>query len=92
MPSYSDEEKIIIGKNYLFQRAMTASGLSASDLTIQEEVWPLIVRPLGFDAGTRTLDRTINGICRKVAKLKVQGTNPKVVLMKDNVKEYLPNW
>ncbi|KKR85792.1 MAG: hypothetical protein UU34_C0033G0011, partial [Candidatus Curtissbacteria bacterium GW2011_GWA1_41_11] len=50
------------------------------------------VRPLGFDAGTRTLDRTINGICRKVAKLKVQGTNPKVVLMKDNVKEYLPNW
>ena len=92
MPSYADEEKIIIGKNYLFQRAMSASGLSASDLTIQEEVWPLIVRPLGFDAGTRTLDRTINGICRKVAKLKVQGTNPKVVLTKDNVRQYLPNW
>ena len=92
MPSYTDEEKIIIGKNYLFQRAMAASGLSASDLTIQEDVWSLIVRPLGFDAGTRTLDRTINGICRKVAKLKVQGTNPKVVLTKDNVKQYLPDW
>ena len=92
MPSYTDEEKIIIGKNYLFQRAMAASGLSASDLTIQEEVWSLIVRPLGFDAGTRTLDRTINGICRKVAKLKVQGTNPRLVLTKDNVRQYLPNW
>ncbi len=92
MPSYSDEQKIIIGKKYLLSRAMSASGLTSSDLTFDEKVWQKIVRPLGFDAGMRTLDRTINGICRKVAKLKVEGKVQRVVLNDDNLKEYITTW
>src|SRR3989344_9325163 len=92
MPSYTDEQKTIISKKYLLPRAITASGLSSEDLIFEEDVWPAIVRPLGFDAGMRTLDRTINGICRKVAKLKVEGNFNKLVLSKDNLKQYLPSW
>lgn len=92
MPSYSDEQKIIIGKNYLLHRAMTASGLSPTDLKFDEEIWHKIVRPLGFDAGMRTLDRTINGICRKVAKQKVEGKVQNVVIGEQNLKEYLTTW
>lgn len=92
MPSYSDEQKIIIGKNYLLQRAMTASGLGPADLKFDEEVWHKIVRPLGFDAGMRTLDRTINGICRKVAKQKVEGKIQSVLIGDGNLKEYLTTW
>lgn len=92
MPAYSDEQKIAIGKNYLLKRAMTAAGLADHDLTIVDDVWPQIVRPLGFDAGMRTLDRTINNICRKLTKLKVEGKTTKLTLSRANLKEYLPSW
>lgn len=92
MPSYTDEQKIIIGKNYLLPRAISASGLESSDLQIAEPVWQQIVRPLGFDAGMRTLDRTIKGICAKVAKQKIEKNVSKVNLTDQNYKEYLPTY
>lgn len=92
MPSYSDEQKIVIGKNYLLPKAVAASGLKSDELVISQDVWQQIVRPLGFDAGMRTLDRTINGICRKIAKLKVEGKVSKTLITSDNLKEFLPQW
>ncbi len=92
MPSYSDDEKITIGKKYLLPRSITASGLDATDLTIDDAVWEQIVRPLGFDAGMRTLDRTVSGICSKIAKEKIQGNFTKVILNSANYKNYLPTY
>jgi ATP-dependent Lon protease len=92
MPSYTDEEKIVIGRDYVLPRTMEESGITKENLTIAEDVWPKIVRPLGFDAGVRTLERTINGICRKIAKLMVEGKSRSYHLTADNIKEYLPNW
>lgn len=92
MPSYTDEQKITIGKNYLLPRAIAASGLRSTDLTLENDVWPQIVRPLGFDAGMRTLDRTISGLCHKVAKLKIEGKIASINLTRKNLKQYLPSW
>lgn len=92
MPSYSDEQKTTIGKEYLLPRAISASGLKNTELVFDESVWSQIVRPLGFDAGMRTLDRTISGICRKVAKLKLEGKLQNITITAQNVKEYLPTW
>lgn len=92
LPSYSDEQKIIIGKNYLLPKAISSSGLDPTDLVIEEAVWQQIVRPLGFDAGMRTLDRTIKGICAKVAKQKIEKNIAKVNLNDQNYKEYLPTY
>lgn len=92
MPSYTDEEKIIIGKNYLLPRAFSAAGLSKEDLVFEEDIWQQVVRPLGFDAGMRTLDRTINGICRKVAKLRVEEGVERTTVTRTNLKEFLPSW
>src|SRR3990172_4467811 len=71
MPSYSDEEKITIGKSYMLPKVLKMSGIEEGVLTINDEVWALVVRPLGFDAGTRTLERTIQGVVRKVARKMV---------------------
>lgn len=73
MPSYSDEEKIVIAKKYLFPKIARISGVPNGSLIISDEVWPLIIRPLGFDSGIRSLERTIEGICRKVARGIVEG-------------------
>jgi len=92
MPSYNDEEKIKIGKDFVLPRMMEESGLEKGVLVIEDSVWPKIVRPLGYDAGIRTLERTINGICRKVAKLVVEGKGNKFLLTEENVKDFLPSW
>lgn len=89
MPSYSDDQKIMIAKNYVLPKTILACGLSNADLTIDEAVWESIVRPLGFDAGMRTLERTINSICRRVAKLKVEGKADQVKIVPENLKEFI---
>lgn len=97
MPSYSDEEKITIGRNYLLPKTIVAAGLSANSIKIAAEVWPKIVRPLGYDAGMRSLERTIEGICRKIAKMTVEGKlNPSsskpAEITTENVRNFLPAW
>jgi len=92
MPSYTDEEKIKIGKDYVLPRMIREAGIPPEGLKIEETVWPKIVRPLGYDAGIRTLERTINGICRKVAKLMVEGKGKQFILTEANIKDFLPTW
>jgi ATP-dependent Lon protease len=92
MPSYTDEQKIIIGKSFLLPRAIEDASLSIEDLSIEESLWPQITRPLGYDAGIRTLQRTIVGMVRKVAKQKVEGHQGGVTINSENIKEYLPTY
>lgn len=90
MPSYSDQEKITIGKRYMLPRILQSAGISKDGLTIDDDVWASIVRPLGYDAGMRTLERTIRGVASKVAKKIVEGKEKSFKLTAENVKEYLP--
>lgn len=92
MPSYTDEEKITIGRDYVLPRTLEETGLGKNSLTIDTEVWSRIVRPLGYDSGIRTLERTINGICRKVAKMIVEGKGKNFQITVDNMRDYLPTW
>lgn len=77
MPSYTDDEKIHIGKKYLLPSAIKEAGLSQGALKIDDGVWPTLIRPLGFDSGIRTLKRIIQTVVRKVAWkiLNNQGTS-----------------
>lgn len=87
--SYSDEEKIVIGKLYLLPEIMKEMGLSADQLEFTDEAWGTIVRPLGFDAGIRQLKRNLYSICRKVAKIIVLGKAKKVVINDKNAKSFI---
>lgn len=89
MPSYTDEEKIAIAKNYVFPRYVKEVGLTAENIVIDEALWPKLTRPLGFDAGIRSLERTIEGVVRKVALKIVSGQGTRFVINEGNVKEYL---
>ncbi len=89
MPSYTDQEKIMIARQYVLPKKMKESGLTENQLSFDENVWPQLVRPLGFDAGIRTLERTIDGVVRKVAREIVEGKSQHVVLSPLNVKQYL---
>lgn len=92
MPSYTDEEKIQIAKKFLLPKSLKNAGLTDKELTIDETVWPQIVRPLGYDAGIRTLERTIHGITRKTAREVVEGKSSTVTLTPDNYKQYMKTY
>ena len=92
MPSYSDEEKIIIGKSYVYPKIRKEAGLTPEQLIIDDNIWPQIVRPLGFDSGIRTLERTINGACRKAARMIVEGKVQSLHITIENVKQFLSIW
>lgn len=90
MPSYTDLEKITIGKKYVFPKALKDAGLDSENLTMDDEVWANLVRPFGYDAGIRTMERTIGGVVRKVARAIVEGKGNKFHVTTQNVKEFLP--
>lgn len=89
-PSYTDEEKLVIARDYVLPRILKESGLNKDTITIDETLWPKIVRPTGFDSGIRTLERTLSGLVRRVAMMIVSGEVEKVAITPDNIKKYLP--
>jgi ATP-dependent Lon protease len=90
MPSYTDEEKTVIAQKYLFPGILKETGLTAAQLIIDEGVWPTIIRPLGFDSGIRSLQRAIEGVCRKAARMIVEGKTQIINVNSANIKEFLP--
>lgn len=89
MPSYSDEEKLIIAKQYLLPKALNGAGVGKDQVTIDDIVWPQIIRPLGFDAGIRSLVRTLETVSRKVAKKIVEGEKGPFTINSENIREYV---
>lgn len=89
MPSYTDEEKIVIARDYILPTHLKESGLLPESLKIDDNLWTKIVRPLGYDAGIRTLERTIEGIVRKAAFKIVNGQGSSFVITETNIKEFL---
>jgi ATP-dependent Lon protease len=92
MPSYSDTEKTVIAQKYLLPKILKETALPDGVLNFTDDVWPQLVRPLGYDAGIRTLQRTLQGVVRKVAKEFVEGKIQNLTLTMDNLKPYLPSY
>ncbi len=90
MPSYTDEEKIAIGQKYMYPKILKITGVPPEAVAIDDEVWAKIVRPLGFDSGIRTLERTLTDMIRKVARLIVEEKGQSFHITTENVKEFLP--
>lgn len=92
MPSYTDEEKIVIAQRYLLPKLLKEAGLESDQLIIQDTLWPQLVRPLGFDAGIRTLQRTLQNAVRKAARILVEKGYPQVVITQENSKLFMPTY
>lgn len=92
MPSYTDDEKIKIGKSYILPQLLEEAGLIKGQFVLLEEVWPQMVRPLGFDAGIRTLQRNLKGAVRKAARIIVEKGYKEVIITLENAKIFLPQY
>ncbi|MBI2357228.1 AAA family ATPase [Candidatus Dojkabacteria bacterium] len=87
--SYSDDEKVVIAKNYSLPKVIKNTGIEEGSIIIEEEVWPMLVRPVGFDAGLRQLERNLATLVRRAARLITGGTPVPIVVNKDNLREFV---
>lgn len=92
MPSYTDEEKIVIGRQYILPGLLKKAGLKEGQFKIEDDMWSKMVRPLGYDAGIRTLQRTLKGAVRKAARILVERDFERVVINQQSYKIFLPNF
>ncbi len=90
MPSYSNDEKVVIARDYVFPKVLDNSGLTSEELQIDPNLWPDVIRPFGFDSGIRSITRTLEAVARKAAREIVEGRAQSILINKDNLKYYLP--
>lgn len=87
--SYSDDEKGVIAKKYILPKILEDLHITPEQLEIEEDVWLSVIRPVGFDAGIRQLERNISAMIRSAARKIVDGAPLPVVIRKDNLREFL---
>lgn len=88
--SYTDEEKQQIARNYLLPKVRAKTGIGPDKLDFSEDVWSMLIRPLGFDPGIRQLERNLTNLSRKVAKMIIEGYAGKITITPANFKEFFP--
>ncbi len=71
---YTELEKTQIAKKYLIPRACEKNGLEESQVEFKDEALLGITRHYTREAGVRNFERTLEGVCRKVAVNLVKNT------------------
>jgi ATP-dependent Lon protease len=86
---YTELEKLHIAKEHLLPKQIKDHGLKKSQLQVKEEAILKIIRYYTREAGVRSLERQLAGICRKTAKIIVSGEKKKVVVTDKTVESFL---
>src|SRR5213593_3782053 len=73
LPGYLETEKVQIARRFLVPKQIAAAGLEPGDLRVGVPAIRAIVNRYTREAGVRSLEREIAGLCRKVAKRKAAG-------------------
>ena len=73
MDSYSDKEKLAIAKHHLIPKQLERHGLKAVQCKVTDKAIKELITSYTRENGVRGLEREIASICRKSAKLIVEG-------------------
>ena len=77
LTGYTEEEKLHIGLDFLLPKQLEANGFKENEITLNDKAVLEIVRRYTREAGVRGLERTIAGVCRKVARERLKNKEPK---------------
>src|SRR5215212_909288 len=70
---YTTDEKVAIGRGYLWPRQVERNGLRAEDVTVTDGVIRHIVGHYTREAGVRQLERQLGTVLRKTATIVATG-------------------
>ncbi len=89
LPGYTEDEKVHIAQRYLVPRQIDENGLKAEQIEFSEESIRRIIRHYTREAGVRNLERNIGTLCRKQARRIAEGKPDKLVVSKEDIKQFL---
>jgi ATP-dependent Lon protease len=90
LDGYTEDEKVAIGRDHLLPRQLDKSGLTADEVTIEDDALRLIAAEYTREAGVRSLERAIARVLRKVsAKEALEPGVIPVTVSTANLKDYL---
>jgi ATP-dependent Lon protease len=78
---YTIDEKVAIGRGYLWPRQVERNGLSPDDVTTDDDVLRLVASDYTREAGVRQLERELGTVVRKTATRIAAGHQPKPVVV-----------
>lgn len=88
-PSYTDDERFQIAKNFLLPRAIADHGLADKAIEIPEASVRSIISEYTREAGVRSLEQAIAAVCRKVARQVAEGHSKRITVDTVRLAEYL---
>lgn len=91
LSSYTELEKVHIAKEHLLTKQLKENGLKSSQLKIDDEMLPYMIRYYTRESGVRQLERTIATICRKSVLAILKDNKKSIRLTKKLIKEWLGN-
>jgi ATP-dependent Lon protease len=89
LPGYTEEEKIMIARQYLIPKQLEAHGLSEKNMKFYKSALSEIIRYYTREAGVRNLEREIASICRGVARKVTEGLKETITIKSTTVSDFL---
>jgi ATP-dependent Lon protease len=89
LPGYTTEEKMVIARNFLVPKQLTDHGLTDRHIDFTRASLSTIISRYTSEAGVRNLERSIAGVCRKVAREVVSGKARRMLITANRLDDLL---
>jgi len=80
IPGYTQNDKLLISRRHIIDKQIENNGLTHENIEFTDDGLKALIVGYTREAGLRTLDRQIGSVCRKVARLVVQGDESKKII------------
>jgi ATP-dependent Lon protease len=89
LPGYTEDEKLMIAKQFLIPKERFEHGLNEEHIEFDDEGLRVIIHSYTREAGVRNFEREIAAICRAVAKDVAEGKTEKQLVTADSIHGFL---
>jgi ATP-dependent Lon protease len=90
LDGYTEDEKLVIGRDHLLPRQLERAGLTTDDVTIDDEALRRLAAEYSHEAGVRDLERLIARVLRKItAQAALDDSSEPVAVTTDNLVTYV---
>ena len=89
LAGYTAEEKMVIAREFLVPKQLKDHGLTEKNIDFNRASLTTIISRYTSEAGVRNLERSIAGVCRKVAREVVSGKTRRVTITPNRLDDLL---
>jgi len=89
LPGYTAEEKMVIAREFLIPKQLLDHGLTEKHIEFTKPAVSTIINRYTSEAGVRNLERSIAGVCRKVAREVVKGKTRRMTIAPSRLDDLL---